>query len=115
MWATIERTMPKGCHTTNTQENYQIENKIKHNIERGAKCQQKIYIHAINNGHAVTQLVEALSYKQVSRGFDSRCCHWSFDLPQAFRPHCGSGVATASDRNEQQEYFLGVKSGRCVA
>jgi hypothetical protein len=30
--------------------------------------------------HAVAQLVEALSYKQESRGFDSRRCHWNFSL-----------------------------------
>ena len=48
-------------------------------------------------GHAVAQLVEALRYKSECRGFDS----WSF------RPHCGSGVDSASNRNEYQEYFLG--------
>ena len=29
-------------------------------------------------GHAVAQLVEALSYKLEGRGFDSRWCHWNF-------------------------------------
>jgi hypothetical protein len=29
-------------------------------------------------------------------------------------PHCGSGVDSASNRNEYQEYFLGGKGGRCV-
>ena len=29
-------------------------------------------------------------------------CHW-----QSFRPHYGTGVDSASDRNEYQEYFLG--------
>jgi hypothetical protein len=101
--------------TTNTRENYQRDSKIKHSIARGVKCKQKIYIHTINNGHAVTQLVKALSYKEAGRGFDSRCCHWSFSWTQTFRPHCGSGVATASNRNVQQEYFLGGKGGWCVA
>jgi len=46
-------------------------------------------------------------------------CHWSFSLTQNFRPHCGFWVATASNRNEQQKYFLaggggGVKCGRCI-
>jgi len=31
-------------------------------------------------GHAVAQLVEALRYKLEGRGFDSRCCHWTFSL-----------------------------------
>jgi len=33
---------------------------------------------------------------------------------KSFRSHYGSGVDSASNRNEYQEYFLGVKSGRCV-
>jgi len=63
-------------------------------------------------GHAVAQLVEALRYKQESRGFDSRWCHWNFSLTLSFRPHYG--VDSASNRNEYQEYFLGGKGGRCV-
>ena len=59
-------------------------------------------------GHAVAQLVEALRYKP-GRGFDSRWCHWNFSLTQSFRPHYGPGVDSASNRNEYQEYFLGVK------
>jgi len=31
-----------------------------------------------------------------------------------FRSHYGPRVDSASNRNEHQEYFLGVKSGRCV-
>ena len=61
-------------------------------------------------GHAVAQLVEALRYKSEGRGFDSRLCHWNFSLTLSFRPHCGPGVDSASNRNEYQEYFLGVKA-----
>jgi hypothetical protein len=28
----------------------------------------------------VTQVVEALHYKQEGRGFDSQWCHWNFDI-----------------------------------
>jgi len=52
-------------------------------------------------GHVVAQLVEALRYKPEGRGFDSRWCHWL---------HYGPGVASASNRNEYQECFLGVKA-----
>jgi hypothetical protein len=62
----------------------------------------------------VAQLVEALHYKSEVRAFDSRWCHWNFSLTQSFRPHCGPGVDSASNRNEYQEYLLGGKSGRCV-
>jgi len=33
---------------------------------------------------------------------------------KSFRSHYGSGIDTASNRNEYQGHFLGVKSGRCV-
>jgi len=61
-------------------------------------------------GHAVAQLVEALRYKPEGRGFDSRWYHWNFSLILSFWPHYGPGVDSASNRNEYQEYFLGVKA-----
>jgi len=33
---------------------------------------------------------------------------------KSFQSHYGPGVDAASNRNEYQEYFLGVKGGRCV-
>ena len=54
-----------------------------------------IYSH---RGYAVVQLVEPLRYKSECRGFDS------------FRPHYGPGVDSASNRNEYQDYFLGVEA-----
>ena len=51
-------------------------------------------------------VVKALRYKSASRGFDSRWCHWNFSL----RSHYGPGVDSASNRNEYQVYFLGVKA-----
>jgi len=60
-------------------------------------------------GHAVAQLVEALCNKPEGRGFVARWCHWNFSLTYSFRPHYGPGVDSASNKNEYQEYFLGVK------
>jgi hypothetical protein len=60
-----------------------------------------------NSGGAV---VEALRYKPEGRGIDSRWCHWNFSLTQSFWPHYGPGVNSASNRNEYQEYLLGVKA-----
>ena len=57
----------------------------------------------------MAQLVEALRYKSEGHGFDSLWCHWNFSLTYSFRPHCGPGVDSASNRNEYQEYFLGGK------
>jgi hypothetical protein len=56
-----------------------------------------------NRGHAVARLVEALRYKPEGCGFDS-------SLTLSFRPHYGLGVDSASNRNEYQEYLLGVKA-----
>jgi hypothetical protein len=55
----------------------------------------------------VAQLVEALRYKPEGRGFDTRWCHWNFSLTL---PHYGSGVDSASNRNEYRKYLLGVKA-----
>jgi hypothetical protein len=58
----------------------------------------------------VAQLVEALRYKPEGRRFDFRWYHWNFSLTEAFRQHYGPVVDSASNRNEHQEYFLGVKA-----
>jgi len=54
-------------------------------------------------------LVEALRYKLEGHGFNFLWCHWIFSLTYFYRPHYGLGVDSASNRNEYQEYFLGVK------
>jgi hypothetical protein len=55
-------------------------------------------------------VVKVLCYKSGGRWFDSRWCHWNFSidiiLPIAHSP----GVDSASNRNEYQEHFLGVKA-----
>jgi hypothetical protein len=60
--------------------------------------------------YVVAQLVEALRYKPKGRGFDSRWRRCDFSLTESFRPHYGPGVDSASNRNEYQEYLLGVKA-----
>jgi hypothetical protein len=52
-------------------------------------------------------VVKILRYKPAGRGFDYRWCHWNFSV--TFRSHYGLGVDSASNRNEYQVYFLGVK------
>jgi hypothetical protein len=61
-------------------------------------------------GYAVAQLVEALRYKPEGRGFNSRWSHWNFSVAKYFRKYCRPGVDSASNRNEYQESFLGVKT-----
>jgi len=36
--------------------------------------------------------------------------HWSLSLAQSFQPHNDTEVDSLSNRNEYQEYFLGVKA-----
>jgi hypothetical protein len=55
-------------------------------------------------------VVKVQCYKSEGRWFDPRWCHWNFSLTS----HYGPGVDSASNTNEYQEYFLGVKSGRGV-
>jgi len=62
----------------------------------------------------VVQLVEALRYKPEGHGFNSRKFHWNFSLIQFFRSHCSSGIDSAANRNEYQDYFLRGKGGRCI-
>ena len=40
----------------------------------------------------------------------SRSYHWNFSLTYSFRSYYGPGVDSASNRNEYQEYFMGVKA-----
>ena len=55
-------------------------------------------------------VVKALRHKPAGRGFNSRWCHWNFSVTLSFRSHYGPGVDSASNRNEYQVYFLGVKA-----
>jgi hypothetical protein len=41
-------------------------------------------------------------------------CLQNFSLIKSFRPHYGPGVDSDSKRNENQEYSLAGKVGRCV-
>jgi hypothetical protein len=58
----------------------------------------------------VGAVVEALKYKPEGRGIDSRWRHWNFSLTYSFRPDYGPRLDSASNRNEYQEYFLGLKA-----
>jgi hypothetical protein len=57
-----------------------------------------------NQGHTEAQLFEALRFKPEVCGIDYRWCHRNFSLTY------GPGVDSASNGNEYQEYFLGVKA-----
>jgi hypothetical protein len=60
---------------------------------------------ALNIGHAVTQLVEAMRYKPEGRGFNYRLCHWNFLLTW----NSGLVADSACNEIEYQEYLLESK------
>ena len=55
-------------------------------------------------------MVEALRHKPEDHGFDSRWCHWNFFIDIILQSANGPGVDSPSNKNEYQEYFLGVKA-----
>ena len=56
-------------------------------------------------------MVKVLCHKSEGRWFDPGWCHWNFSFDiKSFRSHYGPGVDSASNRNEYQERFLGVKA-----
>jgi len=55
-------------------------------------------------------VVKVLCDKSEGCWFDYRWCHWNFSLTLYLRSHYGPGVDSASNRNEYQEHFLGVKA-----
>jgi len=58
-----------------------------------------------NRGSSV---VKVLCYKSEGRWFDPSWCQWIFAI-KSFRSHYGRGVDSAFNRNEYQEFFLGIK------
>ena len=58
------------------------------------------------SGDRGSTVVKVLCCKSEGRWFDPSWCHWNF----SFRSHSGPGVHSASNRNEYQEHFLGVKA-----
>jgi len=66
-----------------------------------------IFIIIIIIGDRGSTVVKVLWYKSEGRWFDSIWRQWAFiDI----KSHYGPGVDSASNRNEYQEYFLGVKA-----
>ena len=55
-------------------------------------------------------MVKVLSYKSKGHWFDPSWCQWIFIDTKSFRWLYGPGIDSASDRNEYQEYFLGVNA-----
>jgi hypothetical protein len=61
-----------------------------------------------------TQWHSGLRHFATSRKVAGSIPHGIIGIFHSFPPHCGSGVDSASNRNEYQESLLEGKSGRCV-
>ena len=55
-------------------------------------------------------LVASLRYKPEGRGFDYLWCHWNFFINIILLASLWPWGWLASNRNEYQKYFLGVKA-----
>ena len=60
--------------------------------------------------NAVAQLLRCCATNRKVAGSIPACVSGFFIDIKSFRSHYGSGVYSASSRNEYQEYFLGVKA-----
>ena len=66
-----------------------------------------IYIYIY--GDRGSTVVKVLCYKSESRWFDPSRCQWILRNIKSFRSHYSPDVDSASNRNEYQEHFLGVR------
>jgi len=65
-------------------------------------------------GSAVAQWLRCCATNRKVAGSIPTGFNGFFIVIKSFRSHYGSGVDSTPNRNEYREYFLGVKSGRCV-
>jgi len=57
-------------------------------------------------------LLETLLFESEGRGFDYLWGQWVFSMTSSFRPQCGPGFDSVSNRNEYQVFK--VSRPRCV-
>ena len=70
---------------------------------------EKVLVH-ISGRTAVAQWLRCCATNQKVAGLIPASVSGFFIDIKSFRSHYGPGVNSASDRNEYQEYFLGVKA-----
>jgi len=63
-----------------------------------------------SHGDRGSTVVKVLCHESEDRWFDPSWCQWIFIDIKSFRSHYGPGVDSVSNKNEYQEYFLGVKA-----
>jgi len=80
------------------------------------KVLMQVYSQSITNkrGTAVAQWLRCCTTNRKVAGLIPAGVSGFFIDIKSFRSHYGLGVDSASNRNEYQEYILGVNSGRCI-
>jgi len=68
------------------------------------------YFLASNSNSAVAQWIRCCVTNRKVAGSIPACVSGVFIDIKSFRSHYGPGVDSASNRNEYQEYFLGIKA-----
>ena len=63
----------------------------------------------LSKGDRGSTVVNVLCHKSEGHWFGPSRCQWIFHS-HTFRSHYGPGLNSAFNRNEYQEYFLGVKA-----
>ena len=61
----------------------------------------------------ITIVLQTFRNRKVAASIQAGVSGFFIDI-KSFRSHHGPRVDSASNRNEYQEYFLGLKSGRCL-
>jgi len=64
----------------------------------------------MSGGIAVPQWLSRCATNRKVAGSIAAGVTWFFIRIKSFRSHYGHGIDSASNRNEYQEYFLGVKA-----
>jgi len=69
-----------------------------------------LYERPVTQRTAVARWLRCCATNRKVVGSISGCVSGFFIDIKSFRSHCGPGVDSASNRNEYQDYFLGVKA-----
>ena len=81
-----------------------------HMHERTGRITVKYYIEGGGRGTTVAQWLRCCATnRKVAGSIPPSVIGFFIDI-KFFRSHYGSGIGSASNRNEYQEYFLGVKA-----
>jgi hypothetical protein len=83
---------------------------VRKNCLSGILQKMKLLLSIAILGDRGSTVLKVLRYKLEGHWFDPRWCNGVFHWHKSFWSHYGPGVETAFNRNEYQEYFLGVNA-----